>query len=162
MFKRLIFIVSLFFFGTLTASAEENNTQNSLSEGIPGIISDLKPYLTLRPRYEAVQVSNSPRRDANALTLKTAAGLKVNKILNIDGFRGHIEVTNVAVLGNTYDSSSALGGNNRTQYQVVIDPPITRLTQGYASYSFSETTLTAGRKIVTMDDHRHIGSVGWR
>jgi len=158
--KQALLIIFAVFFGTMTVQAEEK-TLDSLSEGIPGFVSDLKPTLLLRPRYESSSVQNNGRRNANAFTLKTAIGLKAGKLFNVEGLGGHIEATNVAAFGRNYDSSS-FGTSNKTQYQIVIDPPMTRLTQGYVKYSSSDTEIRAGRTLLTLDDHRHIGSVGWR
>jgi hypothetical protein len=61
-----------------------------------------------------------------------------------------------------YDSTSELGGNRKSEYQVVIDPPITRITQAYISYTRSPVTLSFGRKAVNLDNERFVGAVNWR
>ncbi len=119
----------------------------------------LKPYLIFRPRYEFVD--DNIHDNANALTVRTVIGSKLISIGGVKGLNAQIEATNVSALIDNYNSTSA-AGNNDTRYAIVIDPPTTRITQANISYTTGKTTFIVGRKMVTLDNHRFIGNVGWR
>ncbi len=119
----------------------------------------LKPYLIFRPRFE--HVDDNVHDNADALTVRTVIGSKLLNIGGVKGLNAQIEATNVSALLDNYNSTSA-AGNNDPRYAVVIDPPITRITQANISYTAGKTTFIVGRKMVTLDNHRFIGNVGWR
>ncbi len=136
---------------TTQAQAQEMNT--------PPFFEKLNPYLIFRPRYEFVD--DNVHDNANALTVRTVIGSKLLNIGGIKGFNAQIEATNVSALVDNYNSTSA-AGNNDPKYAVVIDPPTTRITQANISYTAGKTTFIVGRKMITLDNHRFIGNVGWR
>jgi len=133
------------------AQAQELNT--------PPFFETLKPYLIFRPRFE--YVDDNIHDSANALTVRTVIGSNLLNIGGVKGLNAQIEATNVSALIDNYNSTSA-AGNNDPKYAVVIDPPTTRITQANISYTTGKTTFIVGRKMVTLDNHRFIGNVGWR
>jgi len=136
----------------LSGSTNVSNAQN-----LSGItfIEDVKPYLEFRPRFEYVDVSNSSNKEANALTIRTKIGVKIGKILNVPGLSAVLEAIDVSALVDDY-------APQKSGYETVPDPDDTRLTQAYIAYTYGKTTFVAGRKYVAIDDHRFIGTVGWR
>jgi len=133
-------------------------------EGLNSLADEINVSLLLRPRYEYVNVDNSAKDPANALTLRTALGLGFTNLFKVKGFKIQLEATNVSNFGlvDRYDSTSPLGGNDYTQYEAVIDPPITRITQAYISYTNDSMTLGGGRRVLNLDNQRFVGAVGWR
>ena len=122
-------------------------------------IDNVTPYLVFRPRYEFVD--DNVHKNANALTIRTVIGTHIGSVFGIKGLKAQIEATNVSAFIDNYNSTSA-AGNNNPKYAVVIDPPITRITQANLTYTTGKTTFIVGRKMVTLDNHRFIGNVGWR
>ena len=118
-------------------------------------IDNVKPYLEFRPRYEFVDVKNSLNKNANALTVRTVIGAKINKILNIKGLTAQLEALDVSAVIDNYSPQ-------KSGYETVPDPDNTRLSQAFVSYSYGNYTFIGGRKYVIIDDHRFIGNVGWR
>ena len=49
-----------------------------------------------------------------------------------------------------------------SDYEKVVDPSQAMLSEMYAAYTVSDTTLLVGRSHVNLDDQRFIGTVGWR
>ena len=131
------------------------NSITSYSGEKISFIDNLKPYLDFRPRYEFVDVKDSKNKDANALTVRTAVGVRIGKVLNIKGLSSKLEAVNVSALIDNY-------APKKYSYETVSDPDNIRLSQVFISYSYSRYTLTAGRKYVSIDDHRFIGDVNWR
>ncbi len=123
------------------------------------LFETLKPYLVFRPRYEFVD--DNIHENANALTIRTVIGSKLLSIGGVKGLNAQIEATNVSAIFDSYNSTSA-AGNNDPKYAVVVDPPITRITQANISYTTGKTTFIVGRKNIALDNHRFIGNVAWR
>ena len=121
----------------------------------------LDPVFKLRPRYEAVDDGNDASDNASALTTRTTLGMGVRKS-GMDNLRGYFEATHVAALVRDYNSTSSSAGNAHTEYAAVLDPPMTRVTQGYLTWKAGEHEFTAGRRLLALDNHRFIGTVGWR
>ncbi|NPA17548.1 MAG: hypothetical protein GXO05_07350 [Aquificae bacterium] len=136
----------------LSGSANVSNAQDLLGVSF---IDNVKPYLEFRPRYEYVDVDNSGKKEANALTIRTKIGVKIGKVLDVPGLSAVLEAIDVSAVVDDYDPQ-------KTDYETVKDPANTRLTQAYIAYTFGKTTFVAGRKYVAIDDHRFIGTVNWR
>ncbi len=133
-------------------------------KGFDSLADEINISLQLRPRYEYVTVDESKKDEANALTVRTSFGLGFTNLFKIKGLKTYIETTDVSNFGllNDYDSTSKTGGNDKPEYEAVIDPPITRITQAYASYTYNISAVGFGRRILNLDNQRFIGAVGWR
>jgi len=119
-------------------------------------IGSVQPYLEIRPRYEYVHTDNTPTlKDANALTTRIKIGLKLNDILQVKGLTAQLEAIDVSALIDDYSPQ-------KNEYETVLDPDNSRLTQAYIAYKINQTTFFFGRKYVAIDDHRFIGTVDWR
>jgi len=119
------------------------------------LFGDVKPYLEFRPRYEYVDVDKSNNKEANALTIRTKIGVKLGSVLGVQNLSAVLEAIDVSAIVDDYDPQ-------KTGYEKVLDPDNTRLTQAYLAYKYGKTVFVAGRKYVAIDDHRFIGTVGWR
>ncbi len=61
------------------------------------------------------------------------------------------------------DSNYNSTRNDKTQYSVVADPYKNELDQLWLSYDgIPDTVIKGGRQVITFDDQRFIGNVGWR
>ncbi|GLQ33421.1 alginate export family protein [Litoribrevibacter albus] len=114
-------------------------------------------YGDFRLRYEMVDQDNA-LKDADALTLRSRLGYKTGEV---QGFSGVIEFEdsrNVAGMDD-YDNTQ---GKNQGEYSVIADPETTELDQGYLQYKNELVTTKFGRQVLTLDNHRFVGHVGWR
>lgn len=108
----------------------------------------------LRLRYESVSQDNA-LEDASALTLRTVANFKTN---SASGFYGFVELENSIALIEDYNNTNGEG----TEYSVIADPTTTELDQAYLGYMANGLSVKIGRQVITMDNHRFVGHVGWR
>jgi len=120
------------------------------------LFSDSKLYGQFRPRYEYADVNGGPEA-ANAFTIRTVIGGKFANLIKINGLNADLEATNVSHFGLMDDYKPEQG-----DYDVIMDPSQTRMTQANLSYKFGETQFIAGRKMFTLDNQRFVGHVGWR
>ncbi len=117
-------------------------------------IGDLK--VDFRLRYEMVDQDNS-LKDADALTLRTTMTYKSPTLHN---FSGVIEFEDSRQVLGINDYNDTIGNN--TDYSVVADPETTELDQGYLQYKQAGFTAKVGRQVITLDNQRFVGAVGWR
>jgi len=116
-----------------------------------------KPYLDLRLRYESVEQDNI-REDANALTLRTRLGYNTG---NFHGFSATLEAEDSRIV-LAQDEFSTPNGFNGNEFSVVADPETTEIDQGYIAYKNDWVSAKLGRQVLTYDNHRFVGHVGWR
>lgn len=115
-----------------------------------------KPSLSLRYRYENVD-QEGLARNAEASTLRTQLGYQTGEFYKFGAF---LQFEDVRSIGSERYNSTA---NGRTQFPVVADPKGNEINQAYLSYKgIPGTTLKFGRQVVTYDNHRFVGNVGWR
>ncbi|NPA32064.1 MAG: alginate export family protein, partial [Aquificae bacterium] len=119
------------------------------------LAQDVKVKIELRPRYEYVDVDNSGKKEANALTARIRAGLDFKNLFGVEGLNLLFEPWVVTALIKDYAPEKA-------NYELVPDPEQTRINQVYLSYKTSLWGVKLGRQIITFDNHRFIGHVGWR
>ena len=115
-----------------------------------------KLSVDVRYRYEKVKDDNFDL-DALASTLRLRLGYTTGTLFGV--FAG-IQFEGLAALGNeSYDSTA----NGKTQYPVIADPEDTEVNRVFVGYEAPQkTTLKLGRQRITLNNHRHIGNVGWR
>ncbi|MEW6991797.1 alginate export family protein [Colwelliaceae bacterium 6441] len=131
-----------------TATAGDNNA--SLSDAL----TNGKASANLNLRYEAVEQDNAAK-DADALTLRTRLNYTTGAF---KGFSAAVELENSIALVDDY--KDAIGHGN--EYSVVADPDHTELDQAYIAYKGDKLSGKIGRQVITMDNHRFVGHVGWR
>ncbi len=116
-----------------------------------------KAYGDFRLRYEAVdQDDATDRDDATALTLRSRLGYTTG---SISGFSATLEFEDSRVVAGQ-DEYSVPGAV--VDYDVVADPETTEVDQGFLQYKSDMVTVKAGRQVLTLDNHRFVGHVGWR
>ena len=133
----------------------QTNVSNAQDLVGASFIENVKPYLEFRPRYEYVDVDKSGKKEANALTIRTKIGVNIGTVLGVNGLSATLEAIDVSALVDDY-------APQKSKYEKVADPDNTRITQAYLAYKLGNYVLVAGRKYVAIDDHRFIGTVGWR
>ncbi|MFC3150776.1 alginate export family protein [Litoribrevibacter euphylliae] len=115
-----------------------------------------KAYGDFRLRYEMVDQDNA-LKDADALTLRSRLGYKTGEV---QGFSGVIEFEDSRNVLGMDDYNNTQGKN--TDYSVIADPETTEMDQGYIQYKNEMVTTKFGRQVLTLDNHRFVGHVGWR
>lgn len=115
-----------------------------------------KAYGDVRFRYETVDQDNA-LKDASALTVRTRLGYKTGEM---SGFSAVVEFEDSRTILSVDDYNNTLGAN--TDHSVIIDPETTELDQGYVQYKKAGFTAKVGRQVLTYDNHRFVGHVGWR
>ena len=144
MVNKKLLVMSLFSL-TFLGSAKALDLANSV-----------KVKLELRPRYEYVDVDKSGKKEANAVTIRIRTGLLFKDLFKVNNLSLLFEPWVVTALTNDYAPES-------TKYELVPDPKQVRINQVYLSYSYAKLfNAKVGRQIITFDNHRFIGHVGWR
>ena len=142
--------------GLAIAVALMSSSVQATQTGFHEALSKGKVYGDLRLRFEQVQQDNA-LRDAESLTLRTRLGYRTADYNGLSGLVEFEDVRNVAGLDSYNDT---LGKN--PNYSVIADPETTELDQAYLKYRLGDITGRFGRQVITCDNHRFIGDVGWR
>jgi hypothetical protein len=110
----------------------------------------------MRLRYEGVAQAGFSQ-DAEALTSRLRAGLQTAPWHKTSFLAEGVWVGDPV---DHYNSTT----NGQTQYPVVADPANFTAVNRFEviNKSLDDTTLTAGRQRIVMDDQRFVGNVGWR
>ncbi|MCA9405587.1 MAG: hypothetical protein KC684_03555 [Candidatus Omnitrophica bacterium] len=132
---------------TVSATVEAESIEDILMKG--------KPYGDLRLRYEHVEQDGL--MNANSKTARARVGFKTGEWKHLSGV---IEGESVFYLGNDDYNDTV---NKRTDHATVADPENIQVNQAYGQVTgIDDTVIKAGRQVITMDNHRFIGHVGWR
>lgn len=122
----------------------------------PGLSNDGKLSLNFRYRYDIVD-QDGFTKDAYASTLRTRLAYR-SPYFSSFGFL--IEIDDVRSIGSDLYNSTR---NDNTDRPVVADPEGTEINQALILYrGIENTVIRAGRRRITLDNHRFIGDVGWR
>ena len=135
-----------------------NVSAQAAAESFSDALTSGKPYVDLRLRYETVDQNNA-LQDADALTLRTKLGYATDQY---HGFSATIELEDSRSVFGVDDYSLPPTGFKTGQFSVIADPETTELDQGFIQYKSSGFTGILGRQIITLDNHRFVGHVGWR
>jgi len=128
-----------------------------LGSDITDALKNGKAYGDFRLRYEMVDQDNA-LKDADALTLRSRLGYITG---DVQGFSAGIEFEDSRTVAGIDDYNDT-NGHNAGEYSVIADPETTELDQGYVQYKNDMVTAKVGRQVITMDNHRFVGHVGWR
>ena len=139
------------------AAFSAGHSATTAADAFTEALSEGKAYGGLRLRYENVQQDN-PLSDGNALTLRTNIGYKTGTVAGFS-FTGEFEDSRIVL---DQDNFNAAGLNASPSYSVVADPETTELDQAFVQYKNDIVTAKFGRQYFTVDDHRFVGTVGWR
>ena len=138
------------------AFAKEVTPNSANLNSITEAISNGKSVININLRYETVDQDNA-LKDANALTLRTRLTYATG---NVAGFSSLIEFEDSRTVLGIDDYNNTLGKN--TDYSVIADPETTELDQFLLQYKQKSVAIKVGRQLITMDNHRFVGHVGWR
>ncbi|MFD2166845.1 alginate export family protein [Thalassotalea euphylliae] len=117
--------------------------------------NESKATIDFRLRYESVEQDNA-LKDADALTLRTRLNFTT---ANYQNFSAFVEFEDSRAVG--VEDYNDTNGNN-TEYSVIADPETTELDQAYVKYAANGVIAKVGRQVITFDNHRFVGHVGWR
>ncbi|MDG1751955.1 MAG: alginate export family protein [Thalassotalea sp.] len=131
-----------------TAVMAQDDLTNALVNG--------KASVNLNLRYENVDQDNA-LKPAKALTLRTRLTYATG---TVNGFSSLIEFEDSRNVLGVDDYKNTLGKNN--EYSVIADPETTEVDQMLVQYKQESFTAKLGRQVLTMDNHRFVGHVGWR
>ncbi|WP_197466195.1 MULTISPECIES: alginate export family protein [unclassified Oleiphilus] len=141
----------------IMCGASMNVANASLKESIQEAVDGGKAYGDFRLRYETVDQDNS-LKDAKGLTLRTRFGFTT---ASVEGLSAGLEFEDSRqVLG--IDEYNDTNGKNAGVYSVIADPETTEVDQAFLKYKRGIATATIGRQVLTLDNHRFVGHVGWR
>jgi len=138
-----------------------NPVEMVLGGNVPDTFAKGTLNLNLRLRYEQVAEDHvkAITKDSYAPTLRTRAGYTTAPLF---GFQGMVEGVNVTSLAPEHDYNAA-GSNKQAARPVVADPPLTKMDQFWAGYSYTNwIQARVGRQALNLDNQRFIGDVGWR
>jgi hypothetical protein len=127
----------------------------SATQPLSTLITEGKPILDLRYRYEHVDQDNA-LNNANAQTLRTRAGFQSGKWYGLSAL---IEADNVSRIG---DASYNNTRNGQGDYSVVADPDGSEVNQALLRYDHTYGSAVLGRQRINLDNQRFIGGVAWR
>jgi len=129
-------------------AVETNSITEALVKG--------KTNLDANLRHETVEQDNA-LKDAKAFTLRTRLTYTTG---SVGGFSSLVEFEDSRTVLGVDDYNNTLGKN--TDYSVIADPETTELDQFLLQYQQKSLTVKAGRQVITLDNHRFVGHVGWR
>ncbi len=143
------------------AAASTNAVADFFNGKIPDAIANGKINVNARLRYEQVNEEGvgAITKNSFAPTIRTRLGYTTASLY---GFQAMVEGVNVSVIGPEHNYNAA-GSNGQGARPVVADPPLTKLDQAWAGYSYTNwLSLKAGRQPINLDNQRFVGDVGWR
>ena len=152
--NKIALCLSIALTGTCSSIAYADS---SSPDPITDALINGKADVNVNLRYETVDQENS-LKDANALTLRTRLTYSTG---DVAGFSSLIEFEDSRNVLGVDDYNNTLG-KNAGVYSVVADPETTELDQFLLQYKQQDLTMKVGRQLITMDNHRFIGHVGWR
>ncbi len=149
---------SIISFLALSSAAMVTPSVALAKTGDPVVIAaglTLDPIFDARLAYEHV---DQPLSDADALTLRTRAGLELASDIGISFL-----VESEATLGIINDFNDTNAGNGIEPFSVVADPENVELNRIQLKFARKDKgSVTLGRQRINIDDQRFVGSVGWR
>ena len=146
--KKIAMFLSVALSGSCSSMAFGGSITDALING--------KSSVNLNLRYETVDQDNA-LKDADALTIRTRLTYATG---NANGFSSLVEFEDSRSVLGVDDYNTALGEN--IDYSVIADPETTELDQMLVQYQQKSFAIKAGRQVITMDNHRFVGHVGWR
>ena len=136
--------------------ADTSSANSSSANSVTQALVNGKTSVDLNLRYETVDQDNA-LKEAKALTLRTRLTYATGSVA---GFSSLVEFEDSRTVLGLDDYNNTLGKN--TAYSVIADPETTELDQFLLQYQQKSLTVKAGRQVITLDNHRFVGHVGWR
>ena len=132
----------------LTSTAQADEFTKALTEG--------KTSANFNFRFETVDQDNALKR-AKGLTLRSRLTYATG---DYKGFSSVIEFEDSRTVAGVGDYNDTIGGG--AGHSVIADPNTTEVDQLLVQYKTEQLTAKFGRQVITMDNHRFVGHVGWR
>ena len=146
--KKIALYLSIALTSSLSSLAFADSITQALVNGKAGV--------NLNLRYENVSQENT-LKDADALTLRTRLTYTTG---TVNGFSSLVEFEDSRTILGVNDYNNAAGKNST--YSVIADPETTEFDQFLLQYRQKSFGVKIGRQVITMDNHRFVGHVGWR
>lgn len=127
----------------------------ALAQSVADGAAQSKPVVELRYRYEGVD-DPAFAHDANANTVRLRLGYRW---AFAPGWRLVASGDRVQALAGAHYNSTA---NGKTQYPTVADPQSSEIHEAYVGYAQGGFDSALGRQVVSFDNQRFFGNVGWR
>lgn len=99
----------------------------------------------IRIRYEDVDNDDT---DSDGMTIRTRLGYMTDTYAD---FSAYVEFEDVRDMFGIDDEED-----------LIPDPEVTEVKQGFLQYKNDQVTGKGGRQVITLDNHRFVGHVGWR
>ena len=99
----------------------------------------------IRIRYEDV---DNDVTDSDGMTIRTRLGYLTDSYAD---FSAYLEFEDVRDMFGIDDEE-----------ELIPDPEVTEVDQGFLQYKNDQVTGKGGRQVITLDNHRFVGHVGWR
>lgn len=144
----------------LASYARANKAKQAASQSFSSALTTGTPSLNMRYRYEWVD-EDAFSKNAHASTLRTRLGYLSATYLDFQAF---IEMEDThAVLASDYNVPWNIShGPKHPSRPLVLDPEFTELNQFWLDYTLPlNTRIRMGRQLISLDDARFIGNVGW-
>ena len=152
--KKIALCLSVALAGSCSSMAFAESVKQA--ESITDALINGKASANVNLRYETVDQDNA-LKDADALTLRTRLTYKTGTVSN---FSALVELEDSRVVAGVDDYNNTLGKN--TDHSIIADPETTELDQMFLQYKQETFAAKVGRQVITMDNHRFVGHVGWR
>lgn len=146
--KKITLCLSIVLAGSSSSLAFADSITNALVNGTTNADFNL--------RYETVS-QNNILKDADAFTLRTRLTYTTGQV---NGFSSLIEFEDSRNVFGVDDYNNTLGKN--PTYSVIADPETTEFDQFLLQYQQKLFNVKVGRQVITMDNQRFVGHVGWR
>lgn len=152
---RKLVIAVLPFLAASSRAQEPGPASPSLIDELGETVRSGKWWLRLRYRLENVEQDGFDDK-AWASTLRTVLGYETAAWHGVSAL---LEFEDVSAIGDErYDSTV----NGETDFPVVVDPESTEVNRVLLRYAREQGKLDLGRQVITLDNHRFVGDVGWR
>ena len=115
------------------------------AESITEMFKESTAMGNFRLRYEQVDTADT----ADLVTLRSRFGFTTG---TYNGFSILAEAEDVRDVLGVDDAPAALD----------YEPEVTEIDQAFIQYKTEDVTAKLGRQVITLDNHRYVGHVGWR
>ena len=143
---------------TLIVSSAIAGTKPTLAQGLAEALENGTGSADLRLRYERVD-QDSSLDTASALTLRSRVSYTTG---TYRGFSAVVEMEDNRIMLDRGDYTVPQTNYNTNEFSVILDPEQTELDQGFLQFQHGSKTVKFGRQVLTFDNHRFVGHVGWR
>ena len=140
----------------LCAALASSCSSLAVANSITDAFVNGKTKVNVNLRYESVDQDNI-LKEGDALTFRTRLTYTTG---SVSGFSSLVEFEDSRTVLGFDDYNNTLGKN--TDHSVIADPNTTELDQMVIKYQQGAFAVKLGRQVITMDNHRFIGHVGWR